>query len=352
MEKLICSSCCAPIVPTNAKPFLTCDYCGTNVSNPYYDESAAAAAAREEKPDLKTICVQTLREMGSAQNLAALDPDCFGDPITGVDSARAALSIPDDQQVYFLISHTVLLIAFSDGLALTDGGLYYSCDGTSGCLSWEAFITGAISCTDENDGQDGVLRIGSTVEVPVRNEKDSRLARFLVDFHNHVYHQYTGQSAPASWCVTEAVAAPEEENPSLLGTVLPMIGTILGGATGRRQTNVRRAPTLHPTSRPTVRQDRRDNVQPPRPLHSSPHRRPVAPPQNPQPDRHRVPVNRPNLKGLPDIQRRPAINARPAVAPKSASPARPGANRPGTSARPGSNRPGNANRPGKPGRHR
>ena len=348
MEKMICSACGAAIVPNVTQPFLTCAYCDTAVNNPYYDESAAKEAA---KPSLDALCLQELIEMGQGQNLASLDEDCFGTPIRGIDGPRVGLAVSDAHEVYFLYEHSVLLLGFSDGLALTDGGVYYACDNGKGCLPWDAFITGAIACVEKGD-ENGTLRIGSTVELSVKSDKDSQLARFLVDFHNHVYHQYTGQSAPASWCVTEAVAAPEEENPSLLGTVLPMIGTILGGATVRQQTNVRRAPTLHPTSRPTVRQDRRDNVQPPRPLHSTPHRRPVAPPQNPQPDRHRVPVNRPNLKGLPDIQRRPAINARPAVAPKSASPARPGANRPGTSARPGSNRPGNANRPGKPGRHR
>ena len=95
MEKLICSCCTAPITPTIAQAFLTCEYCGTSTKNPYYDEAAAAEAA---KPSLEEICLSALREMGAAQNLAKLDPDCFGDPINGNDAARMGLSISDAHQ--------------------------------------------------------------------------------------------------------------------------------------------------------------------------------------------------------------------------------------------------------------
>lgn len=270
MEKLICSCCGAAIVPNIASAFLTCEYCDISIPNPRYDESAAAAAA---KPSLEETCITTLLEMGQDQNLAKLDPDCFGTPINGVDSARAGLSIPDGQQVYLLYQHTLLFLAFSDGLALTDGGVYYKCDAGEGSLSWGAFVTAAISCADRSGDQDGTLKIGSAIELPVKNDKDSRLARFLVDFHNHVYHLHTGETAPAAWAVTEGVSTAEEaDSPSLLGTVLPAVGALLTGSALRRQTNLRRTPMMHPTSRPTVPQDRRGHVQPPRPLHSQPRR--------------------------------------------------------------------------------
>ena len=292
MEKLICSCCTAAIVPNVTQAFLTCEYCGTSLPNPRYDETAAAEAAR---PELDEICLSALREMGAAQNLRKLDPDCFGDPINGIDTARAGLGISDAHQVYFLYAHTFLLLAFSDGLALTDGGLYYKCDGGEGRLSWEAFVTGAISCTDRTDDQDGTLRIGSCVELPVKSDKDSRLARFLVDFHNHVYHLHTGETAPSAWAVTEPVVirqAEETSGGSLLGTVLPAVGALLGGSALRRQsrqTIVKRTSSMHPTGRPTVRQDRRDRIEPPRPLHTQPHHR------------------KPNMlrPGMPGSQRKP-----------------------------------------------
>lgn len=272
MEKLICSCCGAAIIPTVSQAFLTCEYCDTSTANPYYDETAAAEAA---KPSLEETCLSALREMGAAQNLASLDPDCFGDPINGIDSARAGLSISDAHQVYLLYDHTFLFLAFSDGLALTDGGLYYKCDSGAGSLSWEAFITGSIACVDRVDDQDGTLKIGSTIELAVKSDKDSRLARFLVDFHNHVYHLHTGETAPAAWAVTEPAvsAAAEEKDTSLLGTVLPVVGALLGTTANRRKTVIQRTPAMRPTSRPTVRQDRRDHVEPPRPLHSQPHHR-------------------------------------------------------------------------------
>ena len=336
METMTCACCSAKLVPTTLTPFLTCEYCDTSIPNPHYDAGAAAAAeAAAAKPDAAAIGLAALKEMGAAQNLAGLDRSCFGDPINAIDAARAGLAIPDDQQVYFLYEHTFLFVAFSDGLALTDGGLYYCCDSGKGCLSWEAFITGAISCTDEADGVDGKLRIGSGVELPVKDEKDSRLARFLVDFHHHVYHQYTGETAPASWAVTEpavSTTAAQAEDGSLLGSVLPGIGALVGSAilgtgTTRRTTTARtssilRTPTVHSTSRPTVRRDRREHVEPPRPLHvPTPHQRP----------------SRPGGTSSFGSVRRPASPARPSGRPdsmagqrKATAPGRPGTSRPGS----------------------
>ncbi len=326
MEKMICSCCSAAIVPNVTQTFLTCEYCDTSIPNPYYNEAAAAEAS---KPTLQESCIAALLEMGKNQNLSKLDPDCFGDPINGIDTARAGLSIPDAQKVYFLYAHTILLLAFSDGLALTDGGLYYKCDSGEGSLSWEAFITGAISCVDPADGQDGMLRIGSTVEIAVKSDKDSRLARFLVDFHNHVYQLHTGESAPAAWAVTEPSAsfAEEADSPSLLGTVLPAVGALLGGSAIRRQTIARRAPAMHPTSRPTVHQDRRDHVDPPRPLHSQPRHPGGFGGMNP-------PGRQPGGMGRPESSGRPGNPGRPG-----------GMNRPGNMGRPGSSgRPGKGRR--------
>lgn len=299
MNKLICKCCCAPIVPTTTQPFLTCAYCDASMPNPYYSQSDAAEAAQ---PSLEETCLSALLEMGASQNLAKLDPDCFGTPINGIDAARAGLSISDSHNVYLLYAHTFLLIAFSDGLALTDGGLYYKCDSGAGRLSWETFITGAISCTDRTDNQDGSLKIGSAIELAVKSEKDSRLARFLVDFHNHVYHLHTGDAAPSAWAVTVlAVSAqPEAAAPSLLGSVLPVMGALLGGSALRKQT-IRRTSTMRPTGRPTVQQDRRSHVEPPRPLHSQPHHRPIMPIGRPG----SASLRRPGSTGMPGGQRRP-----------------------------------------------
>lgn len=340
MEKLICSCCTAPITPTITQAFLTCEYCGTSTKNPYYDEAAAAEAA---KPSLEELCLSTLREMGAAQNLTKLDPDCFGDPINGNDAARMGLSISDAHQMYLLYAHTFLFVAFSDGLALTDGGLYYKCDSGAGSLSWEAFITGAITCVDRNDDQDGTLKIGSTIELAVKSDKDSRLARFLVDFHNHVYHQHTGETAPAAWAVTvpAAAAAEEEKDASLLGTVLPVFGALLGTSASKRKTVAQRTPAMHPTSRPTVRQDRRDHVEPPRPLHSQPHHRSAgkAPMTSARPGSmgRASGSGRPVSAKLPSMQQRPGAASRPSVQPRPGVMNRPGMmGKPGGQPRPGS----------------
>ena len=273
MEKMICSCCGAAIVPNITKAFLTCEYCDTSTPNPHYSEEAAEKAAQ---PSLEETCIQKLLEMGRAQNLADIDADCFGEPLNAIDAARSGLAISDAHQVYFLYEHTFLFLAFSDGLALTDGGLYYACDSGKGCLSWEAFITGAISCVDYAQAQDGTLTIGSTITLPVKSEKDSKLARFLVDYHNHVYRLHTGETAPSAWAVTAPAAAQSEaDSPSLLDVLLPAAG-MLAGASTRRRTVIQRTPTMHPTSRPTAAPDRRSHMQPPRPLHSQPHQRPAA----------------------------------------------------------------------------
>lgn len=293
MEKLICSCCGAAIIPTTVQAFLTCEYCDTSISNPWYDEAAAAEAA---KPSLQELCLKTLLEMGGDVQLEKLDPDCFGNPIYCIDTIRAGMGIPDAEQVYFLYAHTVLMIGFSDGLALTDTGLRYKCDSGEGSLSWEAFITGAISCTDRSGRRNGMLRIGTGVELDVVSDKDSRLARFLVDFHNRVYQLYTGEAAPAAWGVT-AVSGTEAESPSLLGTLIPAVGALLGGSALRRAAIARRTPSMHPTSHPTVRQDRRDRIEPPRPLHTPPHGRMNRP--APAHSEHRGAGGRPGQPGRP-----------------------------------------------------
>ena len=289
MTKLICASCSAAITPTVTEAFLTCEYCGTSVANPYYD---AAAAQKAAQPSLPERCLTQLLEMGRAQNLADTDSSCFGEPIHGIDAARAGLAVSDAHEVYFLYQHTFLFLAFSDGLALTDGGVYYKCDAGAGSLSWENFITGAISCVDYADGQEGTLKIGSTVELPVKSEKDSRLARFLVDFHNHVYQLHTGETAPAAWCVTEPAAVREQSTGTTLATGAALLTTLLGTSSTRRQTVLQRTPAMRPTSRPTAAPDRRTHMEPPRPLQSKPHHRPAAP-------------SRPGMQQRPGMQRGP-----------------------------------------------
>ena len=294
MEKIICSACGAAIVPNVTQPFLTCAYCDTAVNNPYYDASAAKEAA---KPSLDAMCLQELMKMGQDQNLTKLDADCFGTPIRGIDGPRAGLAVSDAHDIYFLYEHSVLLLGFMDGLALTDGGVYYACDSGKGRLSWEGFINGAIACVDKGD-ENGTLRIGSTVELPVKSDKDSQLARFLVDFHNHMYQLHTGEAAPAAWAVTEPAALQAEEKDSLLGTLLPAVGTLLTASTARK-TIAQRTSTMRPTSHPTAPADRRNHVTPPRPLHSQQHHRPAQRPMQPQRTGMGGPAMRPGNPGRP-----------------------------------------------------
>ena len=94
MEKMICSSCGATLIPSNTQAFLVCEYCDTSVPNPHYDEAAAKAAA---EPTLEEICVETLIQMGENENLASLG-DCFGNPLKNIDSSRAALNVPRRRQ--------------------------------------------------------------------------------------------------------------------------------------------------------------------------------------------------------------------------------------------------------------
>lgn len=277
MEKMICPGCGAPIVPNNTQAFLVCEYCGTSAANPHYNESAAKEAAT---PSLDEACVATLIEMGRNENLANLDSDCFGTPLHGLDSIRMALTIPDAEQVYFVYAHSIILLGFSEGFALTDGGLYYKCDGGEGSKTWEAFITGAIACEDRGGRkQDGTLSIGTGLSIGVNSDKDSRLARFLVDFHNRMYQQHTGDTAPATWTVTSYDGHEAEENgsPSLLSTVLPVAGALLGGNLVRRNTIAKRSPAMHPTGHPTVARDRINHQTPASPLHTQPHQRPAGP---------------------------------------------------------------------------
>lgn len=49
MEKLVCGSCSAPIAPNTTDPFLTCEYCDTSITNPFY---AAPAVEEKEEPVL------------------------------------------------------------------------------------------------------------------------------------------------------------------------------------------------------------------------------------------------------------------------------------------------------------
>ena len=82
---------------------------------------------------------------------------------------------------------------------------------------------------------------------------------------------------------------------SLLGTVLPAVGTLLGAsAAAKKKTVIQRTPVMHPTSHPTVRQDRRDHVEPPRPL-------------QPQPHNHHS-MNAPRKPSAPGGQNRPGPN--------------------------------------------
>ena len=362
MEKLICSCCCATLVPNIDKPFLTCEYCDANIPNPYYDETAAAEAA---KPDLTALCLTALKEMGAAQNLARLDQDCFGDPIEGVDTARAGLQIDDADRIYFLYTHSFLLLVFHDGLALTDSGLYYKDEEGEGRLSWEAFVTSPISCVDRAEDQDGTLRIGSSIELPVKSDKDASLARFLVDYHNHVYRLHTGETAPATWAVTEPVvavqtAAVPEKEPSLLNTVLPAVGALLGGSVlnrqnqQTRQTILRRTPTLHPTGHPTLRQDRNARLEPARPLYAQPHHRKVAPnrPAAPNGMDKFVAQPRPGAIGRPGNPSRPDGMGKLGGQPRPGAIGRPGnPNRPGAMGS-GRREPGGMGRPGGPGKGR
>ena len=238
MEKIICASCGATLTPNTTQAFLTCEYCDTTVPNAYYNESDAKAAA---EPTLEEICVKALLEMGENEKLADADESCFGNPVPSSRSAREAMGIPEEDKVYLLLDHLTILGSIKEGFALTDSGLYYKHDGDEGSRSWEAFITGAISCRDRTSWQqEGTLSIGSTLSFSITTDAESRLARFLVDFHNHVYHQITGKTAPESWAVTDSsdVAAAadttllgdDQDGGSIVDTVASAARSLLGGS--------------------------------------------------------------------------------------------------------------------------
>lgn len=248
MEKIICSSCGATMTPNTTQPFLTCEYCDTTVPNTYYNAESAKAAA---EPTLDETCVAALIEMGRSEKLAEADETCFGTPLYIADTARAALEIPDQENVYLLFDRFSLLGSFKEGFALADSGLYYKHDDDAGHRSWESFITGAIACTEPSGlFQDGSLSIGSSMTFGVSGDADTRLARFVIDFHNHVYQKHTGEAAPASWTVRSAAAeaVQEDDGPSLGQTVLGAAATLLtGGALlSRTRTSANsRYPQLH-----------------------------------------------------------------------------------------------------------
>lgn len=277
VEKMICSSCGATLIPNTIQPALVCEYCDTAVANPYYVESDAIAAAQ---PTLPEMCVQTLVEMGRAENLADVDENCFGEPIQNADTARAAMKIPDGEKLYFLYDHQSLLGMvlgmLTEGIALTDNGLYYLCDGKAGSRSWEAFITGAISCVDRASWQDeGRLSIGTSLSVAVSSDTDSRLARFLIDFHNRVYHKHTGQTAPDSWSVTagqaqqEQVLAQTVQTGTLAGTVLTAARSLLQRSAAQRHV-VQRPTVMRTVKRPEPARHHVQRPEPPRSVRQQP----------------------------------------------------------------------------------
>lgn len=277
MEKLLCESCGATLVPDPAAACLTCEYCGTAVTNPHYDPARAPAV-----PDLGKLCVDTLLSMGRSENLASVDGNCFGEPIQQIYTARDAMGVPQQEKVYFLYDRTTLILGtLKEGFALADGGLYYKCDGQQGSRSWESFITGAVSCTDRTAAAEGRLCIGTSLQFAVTNEADSRLARFLIDYHNHVYQQYAGEAAPTAWTVTAGSAdasIAQAEAPTLGRTLLNAAGSLLGG--------------LSLTGALTGQSTPRRVITPRRTVHTGVMRRPtkVQPVHRPEPPR--TPVQR------------------------------------------------------------
>lgn len=345
MDKLLCPSCCAPLSPNTVTQFLTCEYCGTAVPNAYYEEEDAKAAA---VPTLDETCVRTLIEMGEREKLAELNERCFGNPLPSADSVRAALDIPDEVKVYLVMDHLSILGAIKEAYALTDNGLYYKCGDEEGSRSWEAFITSPISCIDRGSWrEDGTLSIGSALTFSIDSDEDSRLARFLIDFHNHVYRQHTGDAAPSAWAITEYPAETGAEGNSGLGGALgtaTLAGTVLTAA--------RSLLTNSSSSQRTVR--------------SATHRPVVVPPTpKPAPSKYHMPkqeLHRPGRKAAPSM---PGKLQHPLQPTRQAVPAHPGAKQlnrlqrmgpPGEAPRPagGMGRPGGRGgmgRPGGPGSH-
>ncbi|MBR3874941.1 MAG: hypothetical protein IKJ26_12375 [Clostridia bacterium] len=242
MEKLVCAACGAPLVAATQTPFLACEYCDTAVPNPYYDENTVKTnvqsildeqKARQEALD--QMCIELLKEMGTNEKLhkvsGLLAGAHFGTPLDGswlADQARKTMGIPDQEKIYLVYDATLVGMA-TDGFALADGGLYYISGGDAGSRSWESFVTGAISCVDgDSRQQPGTIKIGSGLSFAVCNEDDSRLAKFVVDFHNQAYRRHTGESAPANWSVSENKAIPVQESNG--GSLLGAAGALLAGA--------------------------------------------------------------------------------------------------------------------------
>lgn len=281
MEKMICSSCGATMTPNNTQPFLTCDYCDTTVTNPHYVQGEASAAV----VDLQAMCIKTLVEMGKGESLADVADGCFGDPIRDAGAARSAMEIPDREKVYLVMDRSSIFWSVEEGLALADGGLYYKHDGEVGKRSWESFITGAISFeAGSSKAQPGTLHIGTSLAFSVTTEEDARIARFLIDYHNQVYRQYTGDAAPAAWTVTGNEAVEEESAGmgGLLGTVAAVATTLMRNNRARtvvprtvvQRPVVQRSFRQTPPARPQPR--RMEPARPARPMEQHPAHRPGA----------------------------------------------------------------------------
>lgn len=320
MDKMLCPGCCAPLSPNTIQAFLTCEYCGTAVPNAYYEESDAKAAA---VPTLDETCVQTLVEMGEREKLAELNERCFGNPLPSADSVRAALDIPNEAKVYLVMDHVNILGSIKEAYALTDNGLYYKCGDDEGSRSWEAFITSPISCVDRGTWrEDGTLSLGTALTFSIDSDEDSRLARFLIDFHNHVYRLHTGEAAPSAWSLTEypaeeGVQSDDTGLEGILGTA-GIAGTVLSAA---------RSLLTGSSSRQTIR--------------SVPHRPVVIPPTHkPSPSKYHMTkqeLHRPARKTSPLVRTQPIRPAKPAAAarPGNMQPSRPQRmDRPGGTSRP------------------
>lgn len=316
MEKIICPSCCAPLTLNNTQPFFTCEYCGTTTPNTWYDK----AAVNTSEPTLDEKCVALLRQMGLDEQLAAMDAHCFGTPLELADDVRAALMVPQQENVYLLYERYSLLGGLTEGFVLADTGMYYLTGGKTGRRSWESFVTGAISGT-EDPGilANGTLSIGDGLTFAVASSDDARIARFVIDLHNRLYTAHTGQNAPASWRFAteeEACDANRTSTPSVAKTVLGAAATLLAG--GSILSGARSANTI---------------------LHPQRHTRPVIQPVVPAQPARRAPV-RPGMNLRPGAAR-PGMVVQPAMPARPPMTARPALNRPRPNGRPGmSDRPG------------
>jgi len=218
--------------------------------------------------------------MGEGENLAAVADNCFGNPIREAGTARSAMEIPDREKVYLVMDRSTIFWSVEEGLALTDGGLYYRHDGESGKRSWEAFVTGAIAFSDGSSKQNpGTLSIGTGLTFSITTEEDARLARFLVDYHNQVYRKYTGETAPAAWTVTGSAVAEEESQGIGLGGILGTVATVAGALmrNNHQRNVVQRSIVQRPAVQRTFRQQAPARPQPrreapPRPAPQPMHR--------------------------------------------------------------------------------